>query len=306
MGLLDFLNSDDAQLGLNMLAAGGPSTTRMSAGQRMAGAVTATNAAKSAQSDAALKKAQLAEALQKTEVEKFGLQRLQDWQKITMGDGTPAMAPAGMSSVPQSGDTSGGLIGSLQGNVAPQGAPQAQAMPSAQGQPAMSSAVPQASSGAFRFGLPGIPDGNSRAIAASMTPSDYLKLYAEKAMPQTDIGKLMAAQGIDPKSALGQQLLQTATAKANYVAPSNIRPGGYTQDITGNVQQFPHVPDGSTAFKDANGQFHIVPVDGGTGAISRAKQAETMGVGEATPTVVYGPILRHSVWKCSSERASSR
>ena len=287
MGLLDFLNSDEGQLGLNMLAAGGPSTVRMSDGQRMAGAVAATNAARSAQSDAALKKAQLAEALQKTEVEKFGLQRLQDWQKLTMGDSSPT----GQPSAPAPVNTSGGLIGSMQGNApAPTGQPgmPPQGQP-AQGQPApaMSSSVPQGPANAFRFGLPGIPDGNSRAIAASLTPGEYMKMYADKAGPQTDSAKLLAQAGIDPNSALGRQFTQGAMAKNNYIAPANVRPGGYTVGADGTVKQFPHVPDGFTATQGGDGQFRITPVEGGIDAIAAQEKAKTLGVGQATPTVRY-------------------
>ena len=55
MGLLDFLQGDDAQLGLGLLAAGGPSTTQMSAGQRIAGAVRGANELKDANAAAKMK-----------------------------------------------------------------------------------------------------------------------------------------------------------------------------------------------------------------------------------------------------------
>lgn len=46
MGLLDFLSGDDAQLGLGLLAAGGPSTVPMSIGQRLAAGVGQAQASK--------------------------------------------------------------------------------------------------------------------------------------------------------------------------------------------------------------------------------------------------------------------
>lgn len=60
-GLLDFLDSPDAQLGLGLLAAGGPSMTPMSFGQRLAGAMQGVQAQRAAAEERALKK-QLIEA----------------------------------------------------------------------------------------------------------------------------------------------------------------------------------------------------------------------------------------------------
>ena len=48
MGLLDFLQGDDARLGMSLLAAGGPSTTPMSVGQRFSGALQSVSAQKDA------------------------------------------------------------------------------------------------------------------------------------------------------------------------------------------------------------------------------------------------------------------
>ncbi len=60
-GLLDFLDSPDAQLGLGLLAAGGPSMKPMSFGQRLAGAMQGVQAQRAAADERALKK-QLIEA----------------------------------------------------------------------------------------------------------------------------------------------------------------------------------------------------------------------------------------------------
>ncbi len=60
-GLLDFLDSPDAQLGLGLLAAGGPSMKPMSFGQRLAGAMQGVQAQRAAAEERALKK-QLIEA----------------------------------------------------------------------------------------------------------------------------------------------------------------------------------------------------------------------------------------------------
>lgn len=55
MGLLDFLNQDDARLGLGLLAAGGPSAVPLNFGQRVAGAMQGVDA----QTDARMKRAYL-------------------------------------------------------------------------------------------------------------------------------------------------------------------------------------------------------------------------------------------------------
>ena len=57
-GLLDFLSSDDAQLGINLLAAGGPSTdpNASSIGARLGGAVNATRASQAANDEKALRR----------------------------------------------------------------------------------------------------------------------------------------------------------------------------------------------------------------------------------------------------------
>lgn len=280
MGLLDFMNTDEGMQGMGLLAAAAPSMAPMNLAGRMAQAGQNYNALQLGQSERGLKKAQLDEALQKTALEKFSLQRLQDWQKILMGDGDSSASQA-----PQGAPTAAAQTASPQG-MGPPTQPQPFSLGGNAGQ-SLPPAQPAPPRPGFAFALPGVGDQQSRAIAGSMTPGDYMKMYADKAGPQTDITKLMATQGIDPKSALGQMLVQQAMTKANYIAPANIRPGGYTQDAAGNVQQFPHVPEGSTAFKGPDGQFHIVPLSGGLPAVQAASAAQAAGKAGVEPTTAY-------------------
>lgn len=279
-GLLDFLQSPDAQLGIGLLAAGGPTTdpNQTGFGQRLNGAMQGMTRDQMA-------KAQLQEMQTKAALDQYSLQRMKDWQSMLMGGMGSSAAPTGASPAqtaqasgvtpPAAGAPMGGQSAPVDGGSAPVQAPQQRA--------------------GFPFALPGVGDMQSRMIAMNMNPADYMKMYADKAGPQTDIAKLMAAQGIDASSPQGQAMLAQATTKANYIAPANVRPGGYTQDAYGNVKQFPHVPEGSTAFQGPDGQFHIVPIDGGLGAISAAESAKKAGVNSQTPSVGYAgntPVYR--------------
>lgn len=66
-GLLDFLNSDDAKLGIGLLSAGGPSAVPMSFGQRLQGAMQTMDADKQNKAKLDLVKAQIADSLAQSE-----------------------------------------------------------------------------------------------------------------------------------------------------------------------------------------------------------------------------------------------
>lgn len=282
-GILDFLQSPDAQLGIGLLAAGGPTTdpNRTGLGQRIAGALQGVTANQAAMTDAQLKKAQLADELQKTQVNAFQLKRLQDWQNMVTGGSTPGAAtgssPTG-ASPSMTAQASGVVPPAMGAGVSPgMGAPP-------QGAPGM---PPQQAPG-FAYAIPGVGDQQSRAIAAILPPADYMKIYADKAGPQTDIAKMMVDAGIDRNSPLGRQLVQAAIAKANNVPPVSVRPGGYTLDnLTGVATQYPHVPDGSQAVSDGQGGWRIVPVQGGLQGMQAGANATALGKAGAVPTVRY-------------------
>ena len=131
----------------------------------------------------------------------------------------------------------------------------------------------------------GIPRAAVGLSLAGM--GDLAKMAESAAQPQSDIGKILRDGGIDRNSALGQQLLQGSMAKANYIAPVSGRPGGYLAYPNGTMEQLPHVPDGFTAIKGQDGQFHMVPVDGGLPAMQQSATATALGKAAAEPTVRY-------------------
>lgn len=288
-GILDFLQTPEAQLGIGLLAAGGPTTdpNRSGFGQRIAGALQGVTANQAAMTDAQLKKAQLANELQQTAVNAFQLKRLQDWQAMVTGAPTSGMTSPTGASPAGSAQAAGITPASVGGPMLIAGG----AGTPAGGAPSMS----QGANPGFAYALPGVGDQQSRAIAAILPPADYMKLYADKAAPQTDIGKLMVQAGIDPKSPLGMQLTQTAMAKANYTAPVNARPGSILRDpITNMPIAFnPHIPDGWTPQFDASGNvvgMSQIPNSGR--AIASVEQAKGEGQQAAKPTVVFGPNNR--------------
>lgn len=118
-GLLDFLNTDDARLGLGLLAAGGPSTVPMSVGQRVAGALQGMDADKQNKLRLGLLQSQIDEnssqaALRASQIAKQGnIQQmtaglLGDMGGTSMGGGSN-VAPAAPAGVPAA--TAAGLRG---------------------------------------------------------------------------------------------------------------------------------------------------------------------------------------------------
>lgn len=89
-GLLDFLSSDDAKLGLGLLAAGGPSSVPLSFGQRVQGAMQGLEADKQQAMRTSLLKSQIDENATQAELRKQQLAlalRKQAWDEQFMGGG---------------------------------------------------------------------------------------------------------------------------------------------------------------------------------------------------------------------------
>jgi hypothetical protein len=268
MGLLDqFFGSPDQTTALGLLGA------HMMAGNAPAGYQAALGLLAQAPDKALerqykqgqVKEQEIAQALQK-----YQLQRLQNWDREINGGGSAPEIPAGAVSSP------GAFVPPAAGGVGPV-LPPSEA-PAALTQPG------------FRYGLPGRTDQQSRAVAGAMTPDAYMKIFADQTAPQTDVAKLLAAQGIDPSSPIGKQYLQGALDKANYIAPVNARLGSILRSpTTGMPFAFnPHIPDGSTPTFDAAGNvIGMRQINGALPAISGLETAKTMGVAEATPTVAY-------------------
>lgn len=128
-GLLDFLGTDDAQLGLGLLAAGGPSTTPMSFGQRIAAGVAQGQASKDAALRRQLMQSQIAENTSQDALRQQQLamaKRKLDMQQGLLGYGggaglgAPGGAPAAMG-----GGAAPGMGGAPAGGMpaGPSGAP---------------------------------------------------------------------------------------------------------------------------------------------------------------------------------------
>lgn len=96
-GLLDFLNADDAQLGVGLLAAGGPSATPMGFGQRLAAGVAQAQASKDGRLRNKLLESQIAENTSQDAVRRAQLERQQRQDAYYMGGALPGAgaAPAG-------------------------------------------------------------------------------------------------------------------------------------------------------------------------------------------------------------------
>lgn len=134
------------------------------------------------------------------------------------------------------------------------------------------------------------PLGMNPGFATMMymnAPDKFFEAQAAAYKPAEIVQQLRAA-GIDPQSGLGRQIAQQALAKANYIAPVSLRPGGYMYDpMTGGTRQMPHVPDSFQAIAGADGEWHIVPVQGGLGAMQAAAQAEAAGKASVKPIAGY-------------------
>lgn len=126
------------------------------------------------------------------------------------------------------------------------------------------------------------PLGMNPGMAAMMmmqSPDKYWESQAAAYKPAEIVQQIRAA-GIDPNSPLGHQLAQNALAKANYIAPTSVRPGGALFDpSSGRMITTPAAaPDGFQNVQDPqSGQWYTVPVRGGTAAVKASRVAESIG-----------------------------
>lgn len=275
-GLLDFLQSPDAQLGIGLLAAGGPTTdpNQTGFGQRLSAGMQSMRASQMAQ-------AQLAEMQQKAALQSVLLQNELNWQNMT-GFGQPPRAPQG-SGVPLSAPLSGGAP--VSGGGAPVSAPS--------GAPASVDAAPQPGGG-FRFPyvLPGKTPEESAAIAASQGRQAFMKLYAEQTAPQTDAQKLAIAAGYQPGTPEYNRAIKDALFKGSYVAPVNARPGSILRDpVTQQPIAFnPHIPDGWAPVYDESGNVAALKqIPNSSEAIASVEAAKKQGLNQQTSKVGYTP-----------------
>ncbi|WP_146123560.1 hypothetical protein [Burkholderia multivorans] len=162
-------------------------------------------------------------------------------------------------------------------------------------QPVAGGGAPQAQGYQSRpqsFESPLNPAGLPPALAYmgyATDPGKYFETQAQFFKPAEIVQQIRAA-GIDPSSALGRQIAQQSLAKANYIAPTSLRPGGYMYDpMSGTMQQMPNVPEGFTAQRGANGQWQIVPVPGALDAMSASAAAKAGGSAQYQLKEVWDP-----------------
>lgn len=116
MGLLDALSSDDAKLGLGLLAAGGYSPTPMSTGQRLQMAMQGVSADKQNALKLKLLQSQIDENASQNALRQAQLGQQQKRDAYFMGDGGMGGTPAaGAAAVPGASAGVGGLPGSPSG-----------------------------------------------------------------------------------------------------------------------------------------------------------------------------------------------
>lgn len=176
---------------------------------------------------------------------------------------SPQMLAQGLSAQP-------GALGSTQSSVSPQNQAIVGALRGQQpGQPKMPL-------------LPGKTREESAQAFALLGPQGYMQAVITQSSP-TDLQKTLNALGIQPGSPQYNQLMAQQAQKLNYTPPANIRAGGFTQDVNGNVEQFPKVPEGYTAVRGANGQWQIQPIAGGLAAVQGTAAAGAAGKASATP-----------------------
>jgi len=238
-----------------------------------------------------LQRAKLAEAQLNQAMQAYQLKRLQAWDQMVNGDGSQGAAPA-QSAAPQSllppgSITSPGAFfpsADGMGPVAPpsqlpQAVPQDASSQGQGGQPAR-----------WQYGLRGMSDQTSRAIAASMNPADYMKLLATQNAPQTDIEKLLASQGISASSPIGQQFIAQAIKKANNIPLQSGRAGAPMFDSDGNViAMAPKIPDNAIP-QVVNGRVvGVTPLPGGAEMTQINSFATNAGKAQTTPVTAYRP-----------------
>jgi hypothetical protein len=148
-------------------------------------------------------------------------------------------------------------------------------------QPAAATAPAQAAAPAVNvaneFQIPGMSGTQSLAMFVN-APEKYWEAMA-KANELPQFARDMKAAGIDPNSPLGKSLASQYVQKQLYMAPTSLRPGGGVYDPhSGQITMLPSAaPEGFQNVKQPDGSWAVVPIAGGTAAITASTQAATTG-----------------------------
>jgi hypothetical protein len=267
-------------MGMGLMAASGPSLMPHSFGQDLAKGVSMSQQARLAAIQARMAELQ---------AQRYGLQN------------------SAISGVLGNGSMGGGTVGQGGGDFAtpdqaraaaaqqaPAGnAPNAPMLSSSNGTPGTSYSDPnQPEQPQVSHLADGMAQDPMFKLGFAFDPSAASTQYLNRAYPQpTDFVKQLDAAGIDPRSAIGRQLLQQNIAKQNYIAPTSLRGGGYMYDPqTGGLTNLPSVSPGFQVVRDpVTGQFQEVPVAGGIQAVGAAEAAKAGGKASVTPYSYVGP-----------------
>lgn len=137
--------------------------------------------------------------------------------------------------------------------------------------------APQQGQGTAPMAMPGMTPQQAMSMMLMGGPEEYAKAFAARTDNRTDLTKALMSAGIDPASPQGNAMLRDGIKKANYIAPTSLRWGGYVQNPDGSRDQLPQVPEGSQASRGPDGQWQITPVPGGAAAISMMSGAKAAG-----------------------------
>ena len=268
-------------MGLGMLNSRG--NFGMGLGQGGQAGLAAFNEAQNSQAKRTLQDAQLQEAMQQIALHKLALEQ----QKRTFDLQTPFMEMAlaraqgrAAPAMPQQGQAQQGPMPSMMPGSGALSQSQNAGVQS--GINAASSPQPAAQSGSM---FPGVSDDVAFASIGTGGIGKIPDLISKYNEP-TELMKTMTAAGIDPKSPLGQQLIQANLAKTNYVAPLNARPGSIIRDpFTQKPIAFnPHVQDNGVPIFDAAGTVTgMREMPGTNDLIASQSRAKAGGEGSVLP-----------------------
>lgn len=131
---------------------------------------------------------------------------------------------------------------------------------------------------------PGMDQRTAQGMIALMGPEKYGEFLAQNYKP-AEIESQMRAAGVDPNSMLGRQIAQQALAKANYIPPVDVRPGGTLVDPRTGQPTFSAPNNGIQTQWGPNGPQQFV-VPGAPQATAAMTGAETGAKVANTPMTV--------------------
>ena len=290
-GLLDFLNSDDARLGMGLLAAGGPQTdpTKTGFGYALQSAMNSSDAAKQTALQRQLLQAQATEAQQKTALDAMNLKRMQAfYQAFSAPD--PAVAPPPVTPNLTPTPTPGLLGATPDVGAAPAG-------PGTVSQPGGGSSVgPQpvsqaAASPANPLQLPGRTWADTQRIASLGGPDAYTKALIEGSGPLSDAAKAATDAGLQRGSPEYNAFMTKSLQKITNIPGVAVRGGGFLVNPVTNQVEFsaPSAIEGAIPTFAADGKTvtGYRMLDNAQTAIAGGQEAKDVGKAAATSNVAF-------------------